>query len=98
MARFKITATRDSGVYSCEFDVHPIEGQIVPGELFEVSDRGSPFEYPILAVLPHTKGDHDITLVCLNWVLSGSSLNGMECESRPMNSIQEKRYAKHIHA
>jgi len=98
MARFTILTTRSTDVYSCEFDVQPIEGQITPGEIFEISDRGSPFEFPILAVLPHRKGDTATTLVCLNWALSDASLNGMTCESHAMKSAQRKRYEKQIHA
>ncbi len=98
IARFTILTTRSAGVYSCEFDVQPIEGQITPGEIFEISDRGSPFEYPILAVLPHRKGDTATTLVCLNWALPDGPLNGMTCESHAMKSAQKKRYEKYIHA
>src|SRR6266699_1050441 len=93
MAQFTILSTRNSGAYSCEFDVQPAEGQILPGEVFEVTDRGSPFEYPILAVLPHKKGDTATTLVCLNWALPDGPLNGTVCESHAMTSAQRKRYA-----
>jgi hypothetical protein len=75
-----------------------VEGQVIPGEIFEVIDRGSPFEYPILAVLRHRKGDRETTLVCLNWAPLDGPLNGMTCESRPMKRDQKKRYAKHTNA
>src|SRR5262245_47572653 len=96
MARFTILSTRNSGAYSCEFDVQPSEGQILPGQVFEVTDRGSPFEYPILAVLPHRKGDSAVTLVCLNWALRDGPLNGRVCESHSVTSAQRKRYANQI--
>jgi hypothetical protein len=56
-------------------------------------DRGSPFEFLVLAVLPH-KGDKQLTLVCLHWVLADAQLAGVDCESRPMKSAERKRYAK----
>jgi hypothetical protein len=96
MARFTILATRHSGQYSCEFHVQPVEGQVMPGEVVDVIDRGSPFEYPILAVVPHN--DKTVTLVCLNWALPDGPLNGMVCDSKAMKSAQRKRYAKYINA
>jgi hypothetical protein len=95
MATFSVLATRGSGLYSCELDVQPADSAVLPGEIMEVTDRGSPFEYLILAVLPH-KGKPTVTLVCLNWLLPDNQLVGMTLESKPMKSKQKSRYSKYI--
>src|SRR6266516_1781042 len=95
MARFTIITCRRSGLYSCEVDVQPEEGQVLPGEMFSCMDRGSPFEFVILAVLPH-KSNKQSTLVCLHWVVADGQLTGLPCETRPMRSAERKRYAKLI--
>ena len=61
----------------------------------EVTDRGSPFEFVVLAVMPH-KGNITVTLVCLNWLPPDNELVGMTVESKPMKSKQKARYSKYI--
>lgn len=91
MAQFSIQMSGNAGLYSCEFDVLPIDGNIVPGEIISISDGGLPFEFPVLAVLPH-KGGPLITLVCLNWVLPDAQKIGTTCVSKPMKAPERKRY------
>lgn len=95
MAQFTILTSRRSGLYSCELDVQPDGGQILPGDMFSCIDQGSPFEFVILAVLPH-RSDKQLTLVCLHWLVSDGQLTGIACESRPMKTAERKRYAKLI--
>jgi hypothetical protein len=94
MARFIIRHTRNSGLYSCEFEIQPIDDALALGEIFSTTDRGRPVEYVILAVLRHPARDGDTTLVCLNYAYPGAGLTGERCESRPMNDDEKKKYAK----
>ena len=95
MAKFSVVATRCSGLYSCELDVEPFDGAILPGENVGIVDRGSPFECVVLAVLPQRHATA-VTLVCLNWVAADNEMVGKTFESKPMKSAESKRYLRFI--
>jgi hypothetical protein len=95
MARFTIVTTRASGLYSCEFDVQPDDGAVMPLEIFQCVDRGALTEYVVLAVLPH-RGKPTVTLVCLNFAIPDNQLTGTVCETRPMKNAEKRRYEKHL--
>ncbi|MCE9529552.1 MAG: hypothetical protein K8T89_00195 [Planctomycetes bacterium] len=82
-------------MYSCEIDVEPIDGAILPGEVIRIIDRGSPFECVVLAVLPQ-KHATAVTLVCLNWIVPDNDMVGKTFESKPMKSAERKRYLRFI--
>jgi hypothetical protein len=82
-------------LYSCELDVEPIDGDIRPGEIIGIIDRGSPFECVVLAVLLQ-KHATAVTLVCLNWIVPDNEMVGKTYESKPMKSAERKRYTRFI--
>jgi hypothetical protein len=82
-------------LYSCELDVEPIDGAILPGEIIGMIDRGSPFECIVLAVLPQRHATA-VTLVCLNWIVPDNEMVGKTFESKRMKSAEKKRYSRFI--
>ena len=93
MAKFLITDTRRLGLDRSAFAVSQVEGGILPGEIFQLSERGTLWEYVILEVDQHR--DH-ATLFCLNWVPESGAFAGMSGTSRPMKAAERRRYAKHL--
>jgi hypothetical protein len=91
MATFEITDSRRLGLERCEFDVRIIEGEVCVGELFPIEDRGTLWEYIVLAV---QRNETTHTLDCVTWIPSSGAFVGLTVSTRAMNSVDRKRYAK----
>lgn len=93
MATFLIKDTRRLGLDRSEFDVSLVEGGIFEGDVFQLSERGSLWEYVILEV---RQGRDLITLFCMNWVPESGAFAGMSSTSRPMKAAERRRYEKYL--
>jgi hypothetical protein len=95
MAIFRIEGSRRLGLDRCEFDVGEVRGEIRPLEYFAFMERGTAWEYVILDVKGRAGG---ATLLGLSWIPEDGAFVGFEVTSRPMKSVQRKRWAKMLPA
>jgi len=92
-AHFEITASRRLGLDRCEFDVKITKGSILEGELFQITERGTVWEWVVLAI-DRSKAGTKIT--CMNWVPENGAFVGERTFTRAMEAVERKRYAKHL--
>ena len=92
-AHFEIIASRRLGLDRSEFDVVLGDGKIGVHEVFQVTERGTLWEWIVLKI-EEKKGF--ITLFCLNWLPTSGDFVGEKTISRLMKAPERKRYAKHI--
>jgi hypothetical protein len=93
-ARFEILASRRLGLDRCEFDVRLVEGSLRNRDLFQISERGTLWEWVILKFSRHN--DDRFTILCMNWVGRDSVFVGEFATSRAMKAVECKRYKKHL--
>ena len=93
MAKFLIKGTRRLGLDRCEFDVSRVEGSISPGEIFQLTERGTVWEFIVLEV--RERRDHK-TLLCMNWVPESGAFVGLGSTSRRMKAAERRRYGKYL--
>ena len=92
-AQFEIKATRRLGIDRCEFDVLLSSGEIGIHEVFQVTERGTLWEWVVLKI---EKKKDFVTLVCMNWVPTSGDFVGEQTFSRVMKAPEKKRYEKYI--
>ena len=93
MAKFLINGTRRLGIDRSEFDVTQVEGHISAGEIFQLSERNSLWEYVILGI--RQRRDRT-TLFCMNWVPESGAFVGLSGTSRTLKAAERRRYEKYL--
>lgn len=92
-AEFEIHASRRLGLDRCEFEVRLLSGKIGIHEVFQVTERGTLWEWIVLKA----EEKQDLaTLFCMNWVPTSGDFVGEKCFSRAMKADERKRYAKYL--
>jgi hypothetical protein len=91
MAKFRIVTSRRLGLENCEFDVIYTAGTVNAGEVFEILDRGTLWEYVVMNTLQE---QGLVKLECVTWVPEDGAFAGVSAESFPMKAVHKRRYAK----
>ena len=94
-AHFEIRASRRLGLDRCEFDVAVFSGTIGVHEVFQVTERGTLWEWVVLRIEEKAEC---ITLFCMNWVPTSGAFVGEKSSTRAMKAPERKRYAKSLQA
>ena len=92
-AHFEIRASRRLGLDRCEFDVGLLAGTIRVHDVFQVTERGTLWEWVVLKIEEKTKCT---TLFCMNWVPTSGAFVGEKSSTRRMKAPERKRYAKYL--
>jgi hypothetical protein len=91
-SKFRIVASRRLGLENCEFDVTVAEGEVLRGETFEITERGTLWQYIVTGIRPAPPDT--VTLECVTWLVTDGAFVGEWCESREMKKSERKMYAK----
>ena len=93
-AHLEILCSRRLGLDRCEFDVELSDGSLRELDLFQITERGTLWEWVILSI--SRIEDSRFTIHCMNWVGRDGVFVGEHTYSRAMKAVERKRYSKHL--